>query len=148
MKLIYKNFKKNKLESNKGFVTLMATLLVLAIGLSISVSLLMLGVDSSRTSFIIVQSYQANALANACAEEALQEIYDSMVEIPPLDPIPFTGTGSLNLGQGSCFYNVADTGGGTMDIVTSGTVGPVIRKNRVILSSISPITISSWQEIQ
>lgn len=142
MKLIFNRLKTYKTQTNKGFITLMATLLVLAVGLSISISMLMLGVGSSRTSFVIKQSYQSNALANACAEEALQKIYDSVVT-PPL----FTGTGSLTIGQGSCSYTVSDTGGGTMNITTSGTVGDVIRKNQIILSTVSPIAISSWQEI-
>lgn len=147
MKLISNNLINRKPKYNKGFITLMATLLVVAVGLSISVSLLILGVDSSRTSFVIVQSYQANALANACSEEALQLIYDSMAVVPPPDPIPFTGTGGLTMGQGGCSYTVTDTGGGTMNITTSGTVGDAIRKNQIILSSVSPITVSSWQEI-
>jgi len=148
MKIISKKLKSHKIQYNKGFMTLMATLLVLAIGLSISVSLLMLGVDSTRTSFVIVQSYQASALANACAEESLQKIYDSMAVTPPPPPVVFTGTGSLSMGQGGCSYTVTDTGGGTMNITTTATVGTVIRKNQVVLSSVSPIIISSWQEIQ
>jgi hypothetical protein len=148
MKLISNKLISCKIQANKGFITLMATLLVVAVGLSISVSLLILGVDSSRTSFVIVQSYQASSLANACAEESLQLIYDSMAVVPPPDPVPFTGTGSLTMGQGGCSYTVTDTGGGTMDITTSGTVGTAIRKNQILLSSVSPITVSSWQEIQ
>ena len=147
MKSIYNKLISRKSQCNKGFITLMATLLVVAVGLSISVSLLILGVDSSRTSFVIVQSYQANALANACSEEALQLIYDSMAVLPPPDPIPFTGTGSLTMGQGDCSYTVTDTGGGTINITTSGTAGDAVRKNQIILSSISPIVVSSWQEI-
>jgi len=147
MKLISNKLIDRNLQTNQGFITLMATLLVVAIGLSISVSLLILGVDSTRTSFVIEQSYQASSLANACAEESLQKIYDSMAVLPPPDPTPFTGTGSLTIGQGSCSYTVTDTGGGTMNIITSGTVGTVIRKNQIILSSVSPLAISSWQEI-
>lgn len=147
MKFIFNKLTSYKIRANKGFITLMATLLVLAVGLSVSVSLLMLGLGSSRTSFVIVQSYQATALANACAEESLQKIYDSMAVTPPPPPTVFTGTGSLTIGQGSCSYTVTDTGGGTMNIITSGTVGTVIRKNQIILSSVSPLTVSSWQEI-
>lgn len=147
MKLIFIKLTNRKLQTDKGFITLMATLLIVAIGLSISVSLLMLGVGSSRTSFVIEQSSQASALANACAEEALQKIYDSMAVVPPPPPTVFTGNGSLIMGAGSCSYSVTDTGGGTMSIITSGIVGTIIRKNQIILSSASPLTVSSWQEI-
>ena len=141
---------------NKGFITLMASLLVAAIELSISVSLLLLGLGASKTSFAIEQSYQANALSLACAETALQEIYDSMIEAPlpdpppdplPPPPTPFTGTGSLTLGQGSCSYSVTDTGGNARKITSTGTVGSVVKKNQITTSAVSPIVISSWQEV-
>lgn len=148
MKLISNKLTSRNLQTNQGFITLMATLLVVAIGLSISVSLLILGVDSTRTSFVIEQSYQASSLANACAEESLQKIYDSMAITPPPPPTVFTGTGSLTMGQGNCSYTVTDTGGGTMNITTTATVGTVIRKNQIILSAVSLLTVSSWQEIQ
>jgi hypothetical protein len=148
MKRIFNKLIFCKSQNNKGFMTLIATVLVVAIGLSIAVSLLILGVDTSRTSLVIEQSYQSSALANACAEEALQKIYDSMAVTPPPPPIVFTGTGSLTMGQGSCSYTVTDTGGGTMNITTLGTVGTVIRKNQIILSAVSPLAVSSWQEIQ
>lgn len=141
-------YKKNQ----KGFLTLMSALIVAAIGLSISVSLLLLGLGASRTSFAIEQSYQANSLSKACAEDALQKIYDSMImPNPPPDPLPtltpFVGTGSLILGQGSCSYTVSNTGGNTRKITASGTVGTITRKDQILVSSVSPIVISSWQEV-
>jgi len=139
-------------KNQKGFLTLISTLIVAAIGLSISVSLLLLGLGSSRTSFLTVQSYQANSLANACAEEALQQIYDSMIMPDPIpDPepvlVPYTGNGSLSLGQGVCSYTVTSTGGNHRKIVASGTVGTIIRKIQATTSSVAPIIISSWQEV-
>ena len=127
-----------------GFLTLISAMLVAAIGLSIAVSLLLLGIGQSRTSFGIEQSYQASQLAGACAEEALQKIYDSMNTTPPPPPTVYTGTGTLTLGQGSCSYTVSNSG---LKITASGTVGNVVRKNQLILSSVSPITITSWQEV-
>jgi len=68
-----------------------------AVGIIITLSVILLGLGSSRTSFSLEQSNQAKALANACAEEALWQIRDSMA---------FTGSGSLVLGQGTCGYAV------------------------------------------
>ena len=149
--MVQQVYEKNK-NNSAGFLTLMSALIVTAIGLSISVSLLLLGLGSSQTSFAIEQSYQANSLSNACAEEALQKIYDSMIMPNPVpDPIPvlvpFTGTGSLTLGQGSCSYTVTDIGGNSRKITAIGTVGTVIRKNQITTSAVSPIIISSWQEV-
>ncbi len=53
-------------KNQNGYLTLMGVLIVAAIGLTISVSLLLLGVGTSRTSFAMQQSYQATSLSNAC----------------------------------------------------------------------------------
>jgi len=110
-----------------------------AVGVSIAVSLLLLGLSSSRTSFALEQSNQAKALANACIEEALQQIKDST---------PFTGTDNFMLGQGTCTYTVTNDGGQNRTITSSGTVGTIIRKVEIIIDTINPqINITSWQEV-
>jgi len=124
------------INSEKGVLTLMSVLIVGAIGLSVGVSLLLLGLANSQTNLALEQSNQAKVLVDACAEEALQQIRDSET---------YTGSNSLTLGQGLCSYTVTDTGGTTRKITASGTVGSVVRKNQITISAISPkILISSW----
>ena len=124
--------------NKKGYVALITVLISGAIGVAIATSLLLLGLGSSRTSFALEQSNQAKALANACAEEALQQIRDST---------PFTGTGSLTLGQGTCGYTVVNDGGENRTVTASGTVGTVVRKIKIIVNTINPaINLTSWQE--
>jgi hypothetical protein len=126
-------------HNNSGYITLLSVLVVGAISLAITTSLLLLGVGSSRTSFAKEQSEQTKALANACAEEALQQIRDSTT---------FTGSGSLSLGHGSCGYTVTSQGGQNRTITSTGTVGTLTRKAKIIITQINPnISISSWQEI-
>ncbi len=123
----------------KGFIALITVLVIGAVGVAITVSLLLLGLGSSRTSFSLEQSNQAKALANACAEEALQQIRDS---------IPFEGSGGLTSGQGSCSYTVTKLTGQNRTITASGTVGTIIRKVSIALDKIVPdINITSWQEV-
>lgn len=130
---------KKNYYNNRGYITLISVLVVGAVGVAISVSLLLLGLGSSRTSFSFQQSAQAKALANACIEEGMQQIRDS---------IPYTGTGNLSLGSGDCTYTVASQGAQNRTIVASGTVGNVIRKINVIIDAINPnITVVSWQEV-
>lgn len=125
--------------SRKGYVALITVLVVGAIGMAIVISLLLLGLGSSRTSFALEQSNQAKALANACAEEALQQIRDSL---------PFEGTGSLSLGQGACTYTVTKLAGQSRTATASATVGTVVRKVSLALDKITPgINITSWQEV-
>ena len=123
----------------KGYIGLISVLFVGAVGTMIATTVLLLGLASSRTSFAQVQSNQAKALANACAEEALQQVRDF---------VPFSGNGTLTIGQGSCNYTVAKLTGQNRSVAAAGLVGAVIRRVAVSLTAINPqIIISSWQEV-
>ena len=125
--------------SLKGFTTLLAVLIVSAVTTAIAVSLLLIGVSVSRTSAALERSYQTKALADACAEEALQQIRSST---------PFTGSGSLTLGQGTCSYTVTSQGGANRTITASGTAGATVRKVRIVIDQINPtLNVTSWQEV-
>ena len=122
-----------------GYITLISVLIVGAVGTAATLSIILLGLGSARTSFVVEQSNQAKGLANACAEEALQQIRDST---------PFVGSGNLAFGQGTCAYTVTSQGGTNRTIDTTGTVGSITRKVEVLITAINPsIVVSSWQEI-
>ena len=125
--------------NNSGYITLISVLVVGAVGIAVTLSLILLGLGSSRTSFALEQSNQTKALTNACAEEAMQQIRDSM---------SFTGNGNLSLRQGTCNYTVTSQGGQNRTITALGTVGTIVRKVKIIISKINPtITVTSWQEV-
>jgi len=124
---------------NKGYATLITLLVVAAVGVTIAISLTLLGIGASKSSFAIEQSNQSKALSNACLESALQEIRNST---------PFAGSATINLGQGTCTYTVTNTGGTNRNIIASSTVGRVVRKVEVNIDQINPdINIISWQEV-
>lgn len=126
-------------KKQSGFIVLITVLVVGAVSMAITVSVLWLGVGDSRSSFALEQSNQAKALANACSEEALQQIRDST---------PFTGTGNLTLGQGTCSYTVTSQGGSNRTIIATGTVGSIVRKVKIIIDTINPaINVTSWLEV-
>jgi len=128
-----------KLQPSRGYITLMSVLIVSAIGTTIALSLILLGLGVSRNSFALEQSNQAKALANSCAEEALQQIRDLT---------PFAGTGSLSSARGACEYEVVNDGGQNRTITASSTVGTVIRKVKITIDTINPnINIVLWQEV-
>jgi len=123
----------------RGYITLLSVLVLGAVGIAIAISLVLLGVGASRTSFANEQALQARALANACAEEGLEQIRDNT---------SFSGTNSLSLGQGSCTYTVTNLGGSDRTIESSGTVGQVVRKVEIAIDAINPqINVTSWQEV-
>lgn len=121
-----------------GYITLLSILVVGVIGVSVTTSIILLGLSSSNTSFSYQKMHQAKNLANTCAEEALQQIRDSTA---------YVGASGLTQGQGDCTYLVTNTGGDTRQIDVTGTVGTVVRKSTINISAITPlIVISSWQE--
>lgn len=131
--------KSQRLNVHSGYIVLITVLVVGAVGVAIAVSLLWLGLSGSKSSFALQQSNQAKGLANACIEEALQQIRDST---------SFTGTGSLTLGAGTCSYTVTSQGSQNRTITATGTVGTIIRKVKVIIDKITgSINVTSWQEV-
>lgn len=134
-----KKFRRARLPTNCGYIALIGVLIIGAVGVAITSSLILLGLSSSRTSFAVEQGSQAKALASACAEEGLEQIRNST---------GFAGSGNLFLGQGVCSYTVTNGGGQNRTIDSSGTIGTIIRKVKVVISGISPlITVTLWQEV-
>lgn len=123
----------------RGYITLISTLVVGAVGLSIVTTVLLLGLSSSRSSFSLQQSAQALSLANACTSEALELIRVST---------PYVGTDTITFSAGNCTYTVSNTGSETRLINSSGSVGDIIQRVSVIISDINPlITVTSWTEV-
>lgn len=128
-----------KNHNENGYVALIAVLVVGAAATAIGLTLLTTAMDQGRAALITQQSAQARDLADACGEEALQQIHTSS---------GFTGTNSLSQGQGGCNYTVTNTGGNNRVIDTTGTVGTVVRKIKIYVTITSTsISITSWQEV-
>ncbi|OGD69035.1 hypothetical protein A3I18_00680 [Candidatus Campbellbacteria bacterium RIFCSPLOWO2_02_FULL_35_11] len=136
---IFINEKKEKCYNNKGYVALISVLVSGAVVSSIAMSVILLGIGSARNSFALEQSNQAKALANACAEQGLQQIRNLN---------SFTGSLNIVLGKGSCSYSVNNLGSENREILASGIVGTVTRKVRVTINTINPrINLASWEEV-
>lgn len=126
-------------NAQSGYVALISVLIVGAVSLVATLSILNSGTDAQQSTLTSQQSIQAYGLANACAEEALQTVHDTT---------SFTGTNSLALSTGSCTYAVTNTGGQNRVIDTTGTVNGVVRKIKVYVTITSTsITITSWQDV-
>ncbi|TSC69648.1 MAG: hypothetical protein G01um101470_1021 [Parcubacteria group bacterium Gr01-1014_70] len=126
-------------DHQTGYIALMTVLIAGLIGISITVSLLLLGVSQSKTAIALDESNRAKALANACAEEALQQIRDTT---------SFMGTGALTFGADTCAYAVTDLGGENRQITATGNASTAVRKVKISINDITPlIIVSSWQEV-
>lgn len=128
-------------DKKSGLVALVTVLVTGAVGLAVAVSLVLLGLGSSRTSLILSQSVTARAYADSCAEEALQKLRESVY---------YAGSETIALSEGSCQIQpvLGTPGNFNRTIQTTGTVGTIVRKVEVIVSEIQPtINITSWEEV-
>lgn len=127
-------------KKENGYVTLLAVLIVGVIGVSIGVSLVLVGIGVSQTGFALEQSKEARALADACAEKALNALR--------LDP-DYGGNEIFTLGNGNCsILPVISAGRNKRTIQTVGAVGTIVRKVKVEVGQMSPqIGLNSWQEV-
>lgn len=127
------------MKNQSGYITLLSTLFLVAIGGVVAGSIILLGLGFSKTSFAHFQSNEAKALANACSEEALQKIQESS---------SFSGSSTITLGDGTCSYTVVKLSGGNRTITSTGTVGTIIRRVSIAIDQVNPtIHITSWQEV-
>src|ERR1700734_2291324 len=90
------------LNNHDGYFTLLGVLIAGAIVAVLAFTLVMLSSLTSNSSFTLVQSEQARALANACAEKGIEQLLASTT---------FTGAGNFSLGQGqvqgACSYAIS-----------------------------------------
>ncbi len=110
------------------------------IGTSVSLSNLLLGIGSSRTSFNAQQAAEAKALASACAEQALDSLRQNT---------SYSGDETINLGNGSCdIQSIGGSGNSDRTIQVIGKINTIQRKIKIEITEVQPnMTISTWQEV-
>ena len=122
-----------------GIVTLISVIIIGAVSIVIAVSLLANGINSSKNSLTNIRSSQANSLADACAEEAMQKIRDTS----------FTGSFNLSFSTGTCSSTVISTSSPNFTIDSLGSSTSALEKIQIVINQISPkINILSWQELK
>jgi preprotein translocase subunit SecG len=125
--------------SPPGFTILLAMLVITIIAATIITTTVLLQLGASRSSGTILQSTEARALADTCAEESLEQLHKLTT---------YTGTINLTLGNGTCTSTTTSGGGEARTIQASGSVNNITRKVSISISDIEPaMTISAWQEV-
>ncbi len=126
-------------KNEKGFATIMAVIIVGAIGAAIAIGFLNKGIDATKNAVSLQNSYQARQLADSCAEIALEHIRENTT---------YVSNGSESYDNGTCSYDVSDLGGNRRNITATGVSGDSTKKVLVELDGINPeIIIISWREI-
>ncbi|HRH93069.1 MAG TPA: hypothetical protein PKV72_00890 [Candidatus Peribacteria bacterium] len=127
-------------RSKHGYMLLMLILIVGTVATAIVASLLFLGTTSGNVSLAVQQSTQAMALAQGCAEYALQKLRDSPA---------YGGNEQMIIGNGDCaILGVGGTGNTNRLLCAEGQVGENYRRLEIIVKEVLPQTkIYSWQEV-
>lgn len=122
----------------QGYIALISVILIGALGVALMVSVMASGMLASKTDFSLQQLGGARSMASSCAEEALQKILETGTT---------SSTGSVSIGTGDCTYVISFSAGQTT-IASTGLIGTVTSKIKVVVASSSPgITLSSWEEV-
>lgn len=134
---------KKLLNNRDGYFTLLAVLVAGMIVAVLAFTLVTLSSSASDSSFTIVQSEQARALASACAEKGIEKLMASS---------SFIGVNIFSLGQGMCSYGISVSSGTVRLIAASGTVAMVTRRVNVLVDTATftggkDVSPSSWQEV-
>lgn len=123
---------------NKGFSTLIVVIIVGAIVTSLTVYVVSVSIWSLMGSINDKNSMQADQIANACAEIALEAMRENNL---------FVGTNNATINNSSCNYTVTNNGASNRTILVTGAVGNITRKIKIITNNFNPITVSSWQNV-
>lgn len=130
---------KNSINYKRGYIALFSVIIIGAIGVAIMLSIMLLGVSTSRTDFALQQAGNAKMLASSCAEEALQKISE-------------TGTtssmGNMTIASGTCSYIILSQNGQNVTINSTGITGTITSKVKVLIATTTPsVVLTSWQEV-
>lgn len=126
--------------SEQGLIAFTSLLVISAVALGISVSIVLLGIGEANSSLGFKKGQETLRIAEACAEEALLRLRDSAV---------YPGS-TLNVGDGSCTMSVSGSGSlRTIDVGATITGPPRFVKNiRVNVQRLGQsISITSWSEV-
>lgn len=130
------NFMEKK---SSGYIILYSIVVLGSIALALVIYLSSFVVSDSRTNTDYQKSLQARSLADSCVELGLMAIRNNT---------NFSGTNNFTLEQGNCTYTVINSGGSIREVRSTGSVGAIIRKVKVITSQLNPqIQLSSWTEV-
>ncbi|MDD4989420.1 MAG: hypothetical protein PHV42_03270 [Candidatus Pacebacteria bacterium] len=128
--------KHHKQKYNKGSILLGTTILMLAIGLLLAMSVQFLGIGEGILAFGEQQSEQAFSLADTCIKESALRIERNTA---------WTG-GSMTLGDGACTIIVTSFGS-SRTVSAAATVGVAVRKITATMTvSGTIVSITSWAE--
>lgn len=127
-------------HASGGYVYLLTVLAVGVIASTVTFTFLLLSTSSTKTGITVMQSAAAMAVAQACAEYALQEIFENP---------SYVGNEVRTYGIDECeILTVVGSGNEDRAICVDATSGQSTRRLEILIKQILPkMQIFSWQEV-
>ena len=125
------------IENQRGYIALIAVIIILSVTLAISLTMNVLSVDETKTGLLKQQSAQSFAAADACIREAYLRIKRDN---------NYTG-GNLNIGVGSCTIVVSSLGADRTITVDSDVNGIQRQLESQVTIIGNTLDLNSWQEL-
>ncbi len=132
----YKFINKN----SQGYIVLISVLIIGVVAIAITTSILFFGASSSRMLLSVEELYKTKALANACAEQALEELRQNNNLA--------NGEHIIYIDEGSCEYTLIVGTGDNRTLQIVSEIRQTFRKTEIIVDQLKPtINVSSWKEV-
>jgi len=124
----------------KSYITLLSVIIVGTIAMSIAISLILISVDSTKTTMAYESGKRAEYLARACVETALGKLWDN---------IDYTGNETVSFTDGSCqILSIENPSTQTPTIKTIGTYHSSTKRFEVKLLQVSTqIQIDYYRQV-
>ena len=123
----------NIYKNQRGYIALIALLIVVAAGLTIGIAVSLGGIEEIQMSFGGSRAAQAQSLANACIEDGLERLRNNWANY----------SGSLLIGGNSCIINTVVSGSNA----TLSAVGNVdIYSQKIKIQVDNNLDVIAWQE--
>lgn len=129
----------NVKSRTRGYVALLSVIAIGVIGTAIMLSVMLQGINITKTNIAVEKAGQARVLASSCGEEALQKILETGTT---------SSSGNLTVASGTCSYTISATTSQMLIVLSTGLVDTIVSKIKIIVSTTTPsIVLSSWQEV-
>lgn len=124
------------LQANKGFIALIAVLIILAISLTIGLGANLLSINETKMALKKYHSLQAFSLAQLCAEEALMKLKEDE---------NYPGDETFLIEGGSCQILPIE-GNWTLKVLSN--FQNQTKKIKIVIEKVNPeMVIDSWEQV-
>jgi len=129
-----------RINKSHGFIALVSIAVLVAVGLTITVGLLIRAAGESRMAVMDDYHMRAQAAAMACSEMALMSLKGSLA---------YAGNQTFTVGDDTCsILAVGGVGNLNRTIDTTSTVSGAESKIHVVVDVVNPtMSISSWKDV-